>query len=109
MDKKYLNIYNIIVNKIESKEYQSNDKLPSEKELMDQYNVSRDTVRKSLNMLEQNGYIQKTKGKGSFVLDINKFNFPVSGVVSFKEIAKKSASNIETFVEFLDCIYPKRI
>ena len=47
MDKKYLNIYNIIVNKIESKEYQSNDKLPSEKELMDQYNVSRDTVRKS--------------------------------------------------------------
>ena len=108
MDKKYLNIYNIIVNKIESKEYQSNDKLPSEKEFMDQYNVSRDTVRKSLNMLEQNGYIQKTKGKGSFVLDINKFNFPVSGVVSFKEIAKKSASNIETFVEFLDCIYPKK-
>ena len=108
MDKKYLNIYNIIVNKIESKEYQSNDKLPSEKELMDQYNVSRDTVRKSLNMLEQNGYIQKTKGKGSFVLDINKFNFPVSGVVSFKEIAQKSTSNIKTFVEFLDCIYPKK-
>ena len=108
MDRKYLNIYNIIVNKIESKEYQSNDKLPSEKELMEEYNVSRDTVRKSLNMLEQNGYIQKTKGKGSFVLDINKFNFPVSGVVSFKEIAQKSTSNIKTFVEFLDCIYPKK-
>ena len=36
MDKKYLNIYNIIVNKIESKEYVANDKLPSEKELMSQ-------------------------------------------------------------------------
>lgn len=108
MDKKYLNIYNIIVNKIESKEYQTNDKLPSEKELMDEYNVSRDTVRKSLNMLEQNGYIQKTKGKGSFVLDINKFNFPVSGVVSFKELAQKSKSNIETFVEVLECVYPDR-
>ena len=56
MDKKYLNIYNVIVSKIESKEYQPNDKLPSEKELMDEYSVSRDTVRKSLNMLEQNGY-----------------------------------------------------
>ena len=89
MDRKYLNIYNSIVSKIENKEYQCNDKLPSEKELMVEFNVSRDTIRKSLNMLEQNGYIQKTKGKGSFVLDINKFDFPVSGVVSFKEIASK--------------------
>ena len=89
MDKKYLNIYNMIVSKIENKEYQCNDKLPSEKELMEEYKVSRDTIRKSLNMLEQNGYIQKTKGKGYFVLDINKFDFPVSGVVSFKEIASK--------------------
>ena len=56
---------------------------------MGEFNVSRDTIRKSLNMLEQNGYIQKTKGKGSFVLDINKFDFPVSGVVSFKEIASE--------------------
>ena len=63
MDKKYLNIYNIIVNKIESKEYQSNDKLPSEKELMDQYNVSRDTVRKSLNMLEQMDIYKRLKEK----------------------------------------------
>ena len=89
MDRKYLNIYNSIVSKIEIKEYQCNDKLPSEKELMVEFNVSRDTIRKSLNMLEQNGYIQKTKGKGSFVLDINKFDFPVSGVVSFKEIASE--------------------
>lgn len=108
MDKKYLNIYNIIVNKIESKEYVANDKLPSEKELMDEYNVSRDTVRKSLNMLEQNGYIQKSKGKGSFVLDINKFNFPVSGVVSLKELSEKSGRAIETTVEALECTIPKK-
>ena len=108
MDRKYLKIYNIIANKIENKEYEPNDKLPSEKELMDEYEVSRDTVRKSLNMLEQNGYIQKNKGKGSFVLDINKFNFPVSGVVSFKELSRKLGRKIETKVENLDCIYPNR-
>lgn len=110
MDKKYLNIYNILVNKIENNEYQANDKLPSEKEIMSEYNVSRDTVRKSLNMLEQNGYIQKTKGKGSFVLDIGKFNFPVSGVVSFKEISAtgKLGANVKTIVEGLDCITPKK-
>ena len=108
MDRKYLNIYNIIVNKIENKEYEANDKLPSEKELMDEYNVSRDTVRKSLNMLEQNGYIQKSKGKGSFVLDINKFNFPVSGVVSFKELSSKLGGKIETIVEKFECINPNK-
>lgn len=106
MDKKYLKIYNIIVNMIENKEYMPNDKLPSEKELMDEYNVSRDTVRKSLNMLEQNGYIQKSKGKGSFVLDINKFNFPVSGVISFKELSSKLGKNIKTNLEELECIKP---
>ncbi|CDM69678.1 Trehalose operon transcriptional repressor [Clostridium bornimense] len=103
-----MKMYNIIVNKIENRDYQTNDKLPSEKELMNQYSVSRDTVRKALNMLEQNGYIQKSKGKGSFVLDINKFNFPSSGVVSFKELAEKYSSNIETFVEVLECIYPNK-
>ena len=108
MDKKYLNIYNILANKIENNEYQANEKLPSEKEIMNQYNVSRDTVRKSLNMLEQNGYIQKSKGKGSLVIDIGKFNFPVSGVVSFKEISGKLGMNVETMVESLDCIVPKK-
>jgi GntR family trehalose operon transcriptional repressor len=109
MESKYLSIYNDIVNKIESGIYNPNDKLPSEKELMDSYEVSRDTVRKSLNILEQNGYIQKTKGKGSFVLNINKFNFPVSGVVSFKEISRKLGRDSETEVEFLKCIVPNKI
>lgn len=108
MDKKYLNIYNTIVNQIENNEYQANDKLPSEKDIMNNYNVSRDTVRKALNMLEQNGYIQKTKGKGSFVLDIGKFNFPVSGVVSFKELAEKLGMNVDTDVKDLECIVPKK-
>lgn len=108
MDSKYLKIYNDIVSKIENGIYNPNDKLPSEKELMDGYDVSRDTVRKSLNILEQNGYIQKTKGKGSFVLDINKFNFPVSGVVSFKEISRKLGRDSDTEVESLKCTVPRR-
>lgn len=108
MDSKYLKIYNDIVSKIEDGIYNPNDKLPSEKELMDGYEVSRDTVRKSLNILEQNGYIQKTKGKGSFILDINKFNFPVSGVVSFKEISRKLGRDSATEVESLECMIPNK-
>ncbi|MDZ5254294.1 trehalose operon repressor [Clostridium sp. LIBA-8841] len=101
MSSKYLNIYNEIVGKIDSGIFETNSKLPSESQLMEEYEVSRDTVRKALNLLEQNGYIEKAKGKGSFVLDMNKFNFPVSGIKSFKEIEKNLGKKCETIVEEL--------
>jgi GntR family transcriptional regulator, trehalose operon transcriptional repressor len=106
MDSKYLNIYNEIVNKIDKDELVTNTKLPSESELMQSYDVSRDTVRKALNLLEQNGYIQKLKGKGSFVLDVHKIDFPVSGLVSFKELAGMMGEKSRTFVKELDLIEP---
>ncbi|MGL5617024.1 MAG: trehalose operon repressor [Sarcina sp.] len=108
MASKYFNIYNDIMTKIERGEYVVGEKLPSESALMEQYNVSRDTIRKSLNMLEQNGYINKSKGKGSFVLDINKFDFPLSGVVSFKELAEKMNEKPITVVEKFSVIVSEK-
>ena len=103
---KYIEIYNEIVINIENGNLEVNSKLPSESQLMDNYGVSRDTLRKSLNLLEQHGYIQKLKGKGSFVLDINKFNFPVSGIRSFSELALSIGKNIETKIEELSLKAP---
>ncbi|GAF09411.1 trehalose operon transcriptional repressor [Paenibacillus pini JCM 16418] len=40
-------------------------------------------------MLAQNGYINKVKGKGSFVLDKGRMKFPISGLVSYKELAAR--------------------
>lgn len=96
---KYVSIYNELVGDIENGILKNGEKLKSESDLMKQYDVSRDTIRKSLNLLEQNGYIQKLKGKGSFVLDRNKFDFPVSGITSFYELSKKMGKEIKTQVE----------
>lgn len=104
MDSKYLAIYNDIVNKIEIGKMEPNSKLPSESELMEAYNVSRDTIRKALALLETNGCIQKIKGKGSFVLDVNKFDFPMSGLTSFKELAGKMGSGSNTILKELELI-----
>ena len=73
MEIKYLGIYNDIKSSIEDGKIKAGEKLPSENELMEKYQVSRDTIRKALDLLEEDGYIHKIKGKGSYILDINKY------------------------------------
>jgi GntR family transcriptional regulator, trehalose operon transcriptional repressor len=106
MTSKYLSIYNEIMTKIENGKIEPGALLSSENEMMQEYNVSRDTIRKSLNLLEKNGYIQKLKGKGSIVLDINKFDFPVSGLTSFKELSGRLGEKSNTILEELELIKP---
>ncbi|WP_349410589.1 trehalose operon repressor [Pseudalkalibacillus sp. SCS-8] len=98
---KFLPIYNDLREKIRNKTYLPDQKLPSENELAEHYGASRETMRKALNLLAQNGFIQKIKGKGSIVLDIDKLNFPVSGLVSFKEVARKLGKQVKTEVKEL--------
>lgn len=43
------------------------DKLPTEFESAELFHVSRDTVRDALRLLEQEGYIERVKAKGTFV------------------------------------------
>ena len=90
--------------KLKAEKSRHNTLLPSENELKDQYDTSRETIRKALNLLAQNGYIQKVRGKGSIVIDISKFDFPVSGLVSFKELADKMGSKPRTIVNELSLI-----
>ncbi len=54
---------------IESDAYAADEKLPSEKELGDLFDVSRVTVRRALQTLEHEGYIYRRQGLGSFVQD----------------------------------------
>jgi len=50
--------------------YQTHDKLPSEKQLMDRFGVSRITVRHALGALEQEGMVFKIAGKGCYVAKV---------------------------------------
>ncbi len=108
MEIKYLNIYNDIMDSIENKNIKPGEKLPSENQLMEKYNVSRDTIRKSLDLLEGNGYIHKIKGKGSFVLDVDKLDFPITGIVTFKELSKRMGVGSSTLLHELDLINPDK-
>lgn len=63
----YKQIAKVIVGSIHSQELQPGDKLPSENELMAQYQVSRITVRSALKNLAEDGVLVRSQGKGTFV------------------------------------------
>lgn len=63
----YDQIYDYLLEKIELGQYQPGDRLPSEKELIDQFKVSRITTKKAMEKLMLSGFIERTRGKGSFV------------------------------------------
>lgn len=78
--------------------YCPGDYLPSEHQLTDLYGTSRETIRSALSQLNDLGLIQKIKGKGSIVLDYQKFTFPVSGITSFQELNQKLGMHAVTTV-----------
>ena len=71
---KYLEIKDEIKSQILNKKYNVGDKISSERELAVFYNVTRVTVQKSMNALEQEGFIERVHGKGMFVLKTSENN-----------------------------------
>ncbi|VTS43363.1 GntR family transcriptional regulator [Streptococcus dysgalactiae] len=65
----YKKIYHFIKEQIESGRLQIGDRLPTEKELSEQFSVSRITSKRALVELEQEGLITRSRGKGSFVAE----------------------------------------
>lgn len=64
---KYYKMHHDLQEQIRRGELKSGDCIPSENRLAADYQVSRQTVRKALAILEQEGYIYAVHGKGTFV------------------------------------------
>jgi len=65
----YKQIYDTIIDIIEKGEIKPGESFYSEHELSRKLDVSRQTVRKSYAMLEEDGILQKVHGKGTFVAE----------------------------------------
>ncbi|MGL4800450.1 MAG: GntR family transcriptional regulator [Cellulosilyticaceae bacterium] len=63
----YVQIYKRLLEEIEHQNYKPGDRLPTEKELSEKYNVSRITSQKAMNMLVDEGVVIRYPGIGSFV------------------------------------------
>ena len=64
---KYQKLKEYFVHNIRNGKLTDNTRVPSEPELMRQYNLSRNTIRQTMKELENEGYLYRVRGKGTFV------------------------------------------
>lgn len=64
---KYLQVKNDIKRNIDDEVFKIGEPIPSERDLMSTYDVSRITIRRALDELEHEGYLYKVHGKGTYV------------------------------------------
>lgn len=69
--KVYEVIFQKIQNEIESGHLKIGDKMPSERELAAQYNVSRTSIREALRILELSDIVEIRQGDGTFIKNIS--------------------------------------
>ncbi|WPS89891.1 GntR family transcriptional regulator [Brevibacillus halotolerans] len=97
MSVKYKKIADILENDIRDGKFNETKKLPTEEELMNIFQVSRNTIRKVVSQLVNRGYIFQVQGSGMFLREA-----PITDYInlaSLRGLTKDLASqNIETKV-----------
>src|SRR5678816_311143 len=63
---RYLQLYSILSQSLADGEFKASRALPSEPDLVARYRVSRTTVRRALQLLEQEGRILRGRGSGTY-------------------------------------------
>ncbi|MDD2958460.1 MAG: trehalose operon repressor [Lachnospiraceae bacterium] len=97
---KYDQIYDRLREKIENSEYKYQELLPSEHMLVDQFACSRNTVRRAIGKLADEGYVQSIHGKGVRIIyqPYEQAEFMLSGIESLKEAVARNKKEYTTKV-----------
>ena len=101
----YAQLEQILKQQIECGTYKKGDFLPTEKELMEKYELSRVTVRQAMTNLVQSGYARARRGIGTDVV-YEKVEEQMEGVISFTEEMKKHHIEMQTTYCKMELISP---
>ena len=89
---------------LDENNFEPGDKIPSERYLSEYFNVSRSTLRSSLNRLVENGYLEVSHGRGYFCKK-KKLNRNLQDMKSIKVLAKEQNRDLITKVIRQEVIY----
>ncbi|MAT41211.1 MAG: hypothetical protein CL609_02640 [Anaerolineaceae bacterium] len=101
----YYQIKLILLENIENGEFAVGKLLPTESELMEKYFVSRATVRRVMQDLENDGYIKRTAGKGTFVIR-SKISRELTNLTSFTQDMKRLGKSVSSKIIKFEIITP---
>jgi GntR family transcriptional regulator len=90
---------------IEKGNWTPGDKIPSENQLMDQFGVSRNTAKKAIEELAQEGILYRIQGKGTFVAK-PKLQQSLMGFYSFSKVLKEKGLNPKDIILKLEEVKP---
>lgn len=85
MSAKYIRLANILRESIFQNAGNGFYKLPSEKELCEQYHMSRQTVRAALHLLSEEKLIETRRGSGSFSTGLGSMQNTIAVIVNYAE------------------------
>ncbi len=105
IETKYQKIKKDIENKINTGEFKSGEKIPSERKLCELYNISRMTARQAVNELVKEGIVYREKGRGTFV---SSPNFLQRNVKSFTDTLRERGFNPSTNIIEFSTVYNLR-
>lgn len=96
----YENIYKDLKQKIENDTYAYQELLPSENTLIRTYGCSRNTLRRAVNCLVTDGYVQTMQGKGvrNIYRPAEQTAFTIGEIESFRESAVRNGQHPSTQV-----------
>ncbi len=77
----YYQLENVLREKITSGAFRGGDRLPTEIELIEEYGVSRITVRQALRSLAEDGLIERKQGRGTYIAARKSRKKKFSGVI----------------------------
>ncbi len=103
----YHSLGHIIRSKIQSGEWAIGQRIPSERELMGIFNVSRATVRQAIENLEKEGILRRERGKGTFVAP-PKIESGMLRMIEFAGVIKQNGLRPSAQLLGKECITPPK-
>ena len=103
---KFEEIYRDLKYHVEQGNYLYGELLPSENSLIGTYECSRNTIRRAIAGMVEDGYVQTVHGKGVQVIyqPSEKTNFTVGGIESFQETAARNRMSYRTKVVLFETL-----
>lgn len=104
---RYMDVYTSLKAHIRSGDYEVGDFLPTEGDLEEKYNVSRTTIRKAVQSLILEGYVNVQQGRGTQVIDFRSTQ-ELNCVTSITETLRNRGYEIEVKNIYIDVVKAKK-